>query len=80
MHTIFAEHAVSVTELKRNFSAIVQEAEGVVIVLNHNRPEAYLVPARFYEKLISYMEDFEDAKIVLERQDSPIIEVSIDDL
>ena len=44
MHTIFAEHAVSVTELKHNFSAIVQEAEGVVIVLNHNHPEAYLVP------------------------------------
>ncbi len=84
MDIILATQSVSVTELKRNFTSILHAAEGEpVAVLNHNKPEAYLVPAAYYEKLIQlleYMEDVEDARLVQERQDGPFVEVSLHEL
>ena len=49
-------------------------------VLDHNRPEAYLLPAAYYEKLIACLEDLEDARLVRERADGPFVEVSLDNL
>ncbi len=81
MDNIFASMSVSVTELKRNYASIIKEAEdSPVAVLNHNRPEAYLLPADHYERLMSYLEDLEDAKLIRERQDGPFVEVSLADL
>lgn len=81
MDTIFSHMTVSVTELKRNYANILKEAdECPVAVLNHNRPEAYLLPAAHYERLMAYLEDLEDAKVVRERAAGPFIEVSPDEL
>lgn len=81
METIFADKTVSVTELKRNFSAIINEAENkAVAILNHNKPEAYLLPAAFYERLLERLEDLEDAKLVKERGDGPFVKVRLDEL
>ena len=81
MNTILANMSTSVTELKRNFAGILKQADDEpVAVLNHNRPEAYLLPAGYYERLVAYMEDLEDAKLVRERCDGPFIEVNLDDL
>lgn len=81
MDTIFSNATVSVTELKRNFSDILKQAdECPVAILNHNRPEAYLLPAAYYERLMAYLEDLEDAKLVRERADGPFVEVSLDEL
>ncbi|OGQ88237.1 MAG: prevent-host-death protein [Deltaproteobacteria bacterium RIFOXYD12_FULL_56_24] len=81
MDTIFANTTVSVTELKRNFAAILQQADdSPVAILNHNRPEAYLLPAAYYERLMAYLEDMEDAKLVRERGDGPFVEVGLDEL
>ncbi len=81
MDNIFASMSVSVTELKRNYASIIKEAEdSPVAVLNHNRPEAYLLPADHYERLMGYLEDLEDAKLIRERQDGPFVEVSLADL
>ena len=44
-------------------------------MLNHNRPEAYLVPAPFFERLLQHLEDLEDAKLMRERMNGPFIEV-----
>ena len=78
METIHADMTVSVTELKRNFAGILASAQGnPVAVLNHNKPEAYLIPARHYEQLLSRLEDAEDRKLVLERSDGPFVEVSL---
>ena len=53
MHTVLSNHCVSVTELKRNYTQILLQANNQAIaVLNHNRPEAYLLPAALYEKLL----------------------------
>lgn len=81
MDTIYSNITVSVTELKRNFANVIKEAdEGPVAILNHNRPEAYLLPAAHYERLLAYLEDLEDMKIIQERANGPFVPVSIDAL
>ena len=45
--------------------------------MNQNKPEAYLIPARHYEQLLSRLEDAEDRKLVLERSDVPFVEVDV---
>jgi antitoxin StbD len=51
-----------------------------VAVLNHNRPEAYLLSADYYEQLLSHLEDMEDAELIRQRANGPFIEVTLDDL
>lgn len=81
MDTILASMSVSVTELKRDYANILRQADdNAVAVLNHNRPEAYLLPASHYERLMAYLEDMEDAKLVRERADGPFVEISLDQL
>ena len=81
MDTLLSPRSVSVTELKRNYASILLAAEEEpVAVLNHNRPEAYLVPAAFFERLLLQLEDLEDAKLVRERMNGPFIDVSPDEL
>ncbi len=81
MDAVLSHFAVSVTELKRNYAGILKEADDAPIaVLNHNRPEAYLLPAGHYERLMAHLEDLEDAKVVRERADGPFVEVDIDAL
>ena len=81
MHAIMADLTISVTELKRNFASILAQADDQpVAVLNHNRPEAYLLSAAHYERLLTHLEDLEDAARVRERSEGPFVEVSLDDL
>ena len=81
MDTIYSNKTVSVTELKRNFAEIIQQADdSPVAILNHNRPEAYLLPAAHYERLLADLEDLEDAKVVQERIGGPFVEVALDEL
>ena len=81
MDTIYSNMTVSVTELKRNFAGVIKQADDCpVAILNHNRPEAYLLPAAHYERLIAHLEDLEDAKLIQDRSNGPFIEVSVDDL
>ena len=81
MDAILADYTVSVTELKRNYAAILKEAEDApVAVLNHNRTEAYLLPAAHFERLMAHLEDLEDAKLARERAEGPFIEVSLNEL
>lgn len=81
MDTVLAHFAVSVTELKRNYAEILKHADGApVAVLNHNRPEAYLLPAAHYERLVARLEEFEDVKLTSERANGPFVEVDFDAL
>ena len=58
MDTVFANTTVSVTELKRNYSSIIKQSdERPIAILNHNRPESYLLPAAYYEKLLAKLEE-----------------------
>jgi antitoxin StbD len=78
---ILADASVSISDLKKNPSAVIAAAEGFpVAVLNHNTPTAYLVPARAWEALMEQLDDIELAKIVREREGEIGIPVDIDDL
>lgn len=78
---ILADNATSISELKKNPMAVVDQADGFpVAVLNRNQPAFYCVPAAAYEAMLDKLEDIELAQIVKERQGQEEIEVNIDDL
>lgn len=83
MKQVLSSCSASISELKRNPSALLNEADGSPIaILNHNIPAAYLVPAETYEWLMDKLEDGELAQIINERSSEKelAIEVSLDDL
>lgn len=83
MKTVLANCSASISELKKNPSALIDESEGEPIaILNHNRPTAYLIPAETYEAIMERLEDYQLGLLVNERQDEKIeaIEVDIDEL
>ncbi len=81
IHQILADAGVSISDLKKNPSAVIAAADGFPIaILNRNTPAAYLVPAQAWENIMDLLEDIELAKIVREREGQEEIEVSIDDL
>jgi antitoxin StbD len=81
MHTILAESTTSISELKKNPMAVVEQGDGFpVAVLNRNQPVFYCVPAQAYELLMDKLEDLELAQIIEERKNQPEIKVSLDDL
>lgn len=68
METIHASASVSITELKRNPSAVIEAADGEpVAVLVHDKPSAYLVPAETYKRLLDRLDDLELAELVRAR-------------
>lgn len=78
---LLADHGVSISDLKKNPSAVIAAAEGsTVAILNRNTPAAYLVPAAAYEALLERLDDLELVRIVREREGQEEIEVSIDNL
>lgn len=81
METILAETSVSVSELKRNPSAVIDAADDeAVAVLVHNKPSAYLVPAETYRRLMERLEDLELAELVRTRAKERRIKVRLDEL
>jgi antitoxin StbD len=53
MEQVFATRSVSITELKRSPSAVLEQAGAEpVAVLNHNRPAAYLLSPEVYESML----------------------------
>lgn len=81
VHTVLAEVTTSISELKKNPMAVVEQGEGFpVAVLNRNQPAFYCVPAEAYEALMDKLEDVELAAIVEARKDQDEIAVSLDEL
>lgn len=73
--------SVSAEELRRDYDRILREADQhPIAILNRDQPEAYLLPVGYYEQLMAYLEDLEDAALVREREAGPFVNVSIDDL
>ena len=47
MDAVLAETSIGITELKKNPSAVIRDAgTETIVLLHHNKPSAYLVPAR----------------------------------
>lgn len=83
MVPILADYSASISELKKNPSSLISSADdSAVAVLNHNKPTAYLVPAKTYEKMMELLEDIDLKALVEERESqlSDAVEVSLDEL
>jgi antitoxin StbD len=81
MQRVEAEIAVSVSDLKRNPTAIMNEAGGSpVAVLNHNRVMAYMVPAETFEAMMEQLDDIKLAQIIKQRSGEIPVPVALDDL
>jgi len=81
MDYLLAKSSVSITDLKKNPSAIIKEAEGApVAILKNNRPSAYIVPADTFEAMLEKLDDLEIARIVKERKKDKTVRVSLDEL
>ena len=83
MNTILADYTASITELKKSPTKLLNDAHGEPIaILNHNKPEAYLLPAKVYEALMDILEDIELSRIVKKRMKdkAKAVEVDIDEL
>lgn len=69
MQPVLANCSASITDLKKNPSSLIEEAQGEpIVILNHNRPTAYLIPAKTYQEILEKLEDYELGLIVKERQ------------
>ncbi len=83
MKQVLSSCSASISELKKNPTALLNEAEGSPIaILNHNVPTAYLIPAETYEWLMDKLEDSELAQIIADRasEKDEAIEVDINEL
>ena len=81
MERLFARASVSISDLKKNPSRIINQSEGApVAILNHNKPSAYLIPADAFEALMEKLEDYELSQVVKEREHEPSIKISLDKL
>jgi len=81
MELLYTNASVSISELKKNPTAVIDEADGFpVAVLNHNKPAAYLVPAAAFEAMMERLDDIELAKLVRERENQPTIRVDPSEL
>jgi antitoxin StbD len=81
IEALLADSGVSISDLKKNPSAVIAAADGFpVAILNRNTPAAYLVPAAAWEALLERLDDLELAATVRARADEVGIPVSIDDL
>jgi antitoxin StbD len=81
MELLYTNASVSISELKKNPTAVIEEADGFpVAVLNHNKPAAYLVPAAAFEAMMERLDDIELAKLVKERENQPTIRVDPNEL
>jgi antitoxin StbD len=81
MQRLFAHASVSISDLKKNPSRIINQSEGApVAILNHNKPSAYIIPADAFEPLMEKLEDCELSSIVKEREHEPRVKVSLDEL
>jgi antitoxin StbD len=81
MQRIHARSSVSISDLKKNPSSIINQSKGEpVAILNHNRPTAYLVPATAFELLMERLDDLDLVQLVKERQHEATIQVQLDEL
>ncbi|MCC8368787.1 MAG: type II toxin-antitoxin system Phd/YefM family antitoxin [Rickettsia endosymbiont of Oxypoda opaca] len=58
MKHIYANLTVSISEFKKSPTALLDKSNGEpVALLNHNKPTAYVIPAKLYEQIIETLDD-----------------------
>ena len=80
-HHIHAATTASISELKKNPMGTVAAGEGFpVVILNHNEPAFYCVPAKAYEAMLERLEDLELNALADARVGQAVHKVKLDDL
>lgn len=80
-HTLHAHTTVSMTELRRNPSGVLEVAgDQPVAVLNHNKPAAYLMSASAYEALLEKLDDAALTEVIKARRTGKPVRVKLADL
>ena len=83
MEHIYANLTASISELKKSPTALLDKSSGEPIaLLNHNKPTAYLIPAKLYEEILDNLENKELLDIARSRlkDKTKTIKVSLDEL
>jgi antitoxin StbD len=81
LHRTLADASISISELKKNPSAVIAAANGFpVAILNRNTPSAYLVPAGAWEALMDHLDDLELVEVIRRREHEEPVRVSLEDL
>jgi antitoxin StbD len=79
MTKILANYTTSISELKKSPSTVIEKAgDEVVAILNHNRPSAYLVPAKRYEEIRTELNQYRSLlsseKVTEQTEEDPRLE------
>jgi len=81
MQRIHARTSISISDLKKNPSSVINQSQGEpIVILNHNRPTAYLVPAAAFEAIMERFDDLDLVRVVKEREGETSVKVTLDDL
>ncbi len=83
MEHIHAILSASISEFKKNPSALLTQADGEIFaLLNHNKPTAYIVPAKTYEIMMAAIENMELLELAKSRlaETDQAIRVRLEDL
>ena len=83
MEHVLATRTVSITELKRSPSAVLEQAgDEPVAVLNHNRPAFYMITPKLFEALVEELADRDLVELTRQRLTTAdqAIEVDLDQL
>lgn len=83
MEHVHSNLSTSISEFKKNPSAILAEANGeTVALLNHNKPAAYIVSAKTYEIMLEALENLELLELAESRlkDKDKAIRVNLEDL
>lgn len=81
MQAILAPQAISVTDLKRNPAAVIAGAgDDAVAILSHNKPQAYLLSAVAYQRLLERLDDAALIATVRQRSKERRVKVRLDEL
>lgn len=74
MEHLLASRSVSITELKRSPSTVIEQAGSEpVAILNHNRPAAYLLPQAAYQRLLDRLQAAEIREAIVVSDPRPAI-------
>ena len=83
MEHLYSHLSASISEFKKNPSALLAQADGEAIaLLNHNKAAAYLVPAKTYEMMLEIIENIELLELANLRlkESNKSIRVNLEDL
>lgn len=83
MEILYTNQTVSISELKRNPTAVARQAgHRPVVVLNHNKPAFYVVEPKMFEAMMEHIEDKELLELARQRlaEGHETVEVDVADL